>query len=148
MSSRVPQLQVVQPCEAIQYVEGQQIRGENVRLGSLFKATYVRKLPREQLRRNKRPNHRHVLLAREHEMWDRDVLSANDIIAETSIDLYRWFLKVRVRACDCSEHRNKRDRTLDTVLSVHQQPHVMLFGFPNAAAGAPAATISWHAGVP
>lgn len=27
-------------------------------------------------------------------MWDRDVLSANDIIAETSIDLYRWFLKV------------------------------------------------------
>ena len=30
-------------------------------------------------------------------MWDRDVLSANDIIAETSIDLYRWFLKVCVR---------------------------------------------------
>lgn len=29
-------------------------------------------------------------------MWDRDVLSANDIIAETSIDLYRWFLKVRL----------------------------------------------------
>lgn len=28
-------------------------------------------------------------------MWDRDVLTANDIIAETSIDLYRWFLKVR-----------------------------------------------------
>lgn len=27
-------------------------------------------------------------------MWDRDVLTANDIIAETSIDLYRWFLKV------------------------------------------------------
>lgn len=26
-------------------------------------------------------------------MWDRDVLSANDIIAETHIDLYRWFLK-------------------------------------------------------
>lgn len=26
-------------------------------------------------------------------MWDRDVLSANDIIAETSIELYRWFLK-------------------------------------------------------
>ena len=29
------------------------------------------------------------------QMWDRDVLTANDIIAETSIDLYRWFLKVR-----------------------------------------------------
>lgn len=31
---------------------------------------------------------------RQTQMWDRDVLSANDIIAETSIDLYRWFLKV------------------------------------------------------
>lgn len=27
------------------------------------------------------------------------MLSANDIIAETSIDLYRWFLKVCLRAC-------------------------------------------------
>ncbi|CAM9801060.1 unnamed protein product [Choristocarpus tenellus] len=28
-------------------------------------------------------------------MWDREVLTGNDIIAETSLDLYRWLLKVR-----------------------------------------------------
>ncbi|CAN0440712.1 unnamed protein product, partial [Ectocarpus sp. 8 AP-2014] len=38
----------------------------------------------------KSPEHGRMVL----QMWDRDVLSANDIIAETSIDLYRWFLKV------------------------------------------------------
>lgn len=39
-----------------------------------------------------------VRAARKIQMWDRDILSANDIIAETSIDLYRWFLKVCVYA--------------------------------------------------
>ncbi|CAM9162703.1 unnamed protein product [Scytosiphon promiscuus] len=39
----------------------------------------------------KSPEHGRLALQ---QMWDRDVLSANDIIAETSIDLYRWFLKV------------------------------------------------------
>ncbi|CAM9189853.1 unnamed protein product, partial [Laminaria digitata] len=38
----------------------------------------------------KSPEHGRLVL----QMWDRDVLTANDIIAETSIDLYRWFLKV------------------------------------------------------
>eukprot|EP00903_Cladosiphon_okamuranus_P014837 g13738.t1 len=38
----------------------------------------------------KSPEHGRMAL----QMWDRDVLSANDIIAETSLDLYRWFLKV------------------------------------------------------
>ncbi|CBN80088.1 conserved unknown protein [Ectocarpus siliculosus] len=52
----------------------------------------------------KSPEHGRMVL----QMWDRDVLSANDIIAETSIDLYRWFLKAEVLASEGWKGRRGR----------------------------------------